>query len=111
MQLLKNKQSHSYHHGYLEVLEKYAYLKDNATKKKAEASHNTGAEEGGNLNNNADSDLIGQKSKRVVPVPVAAQCYDSCEPEDAQHVHKRVLCEQGSMVRQSRGFDEASTAK
>ena len=34
MQLLKNKQSHSYHCGYLEVPEKYAYLKDNAAKKK-----------------------------------------------------------------------------
>lgn len=73
MQLLKNKRSHSYRRGYLEVPEKYAYLKDNATKKKAEASHNAGAEEGGNSNNNADSDSIGQKSKRVAPVPVAAQ--------------------------------------
>ena len=73
MQLLKNKRSHSYRRGYLEVPEKYAYLKDNTTKKKAEASHNAGAEEGGNSNNNADSDSIGQKSKRVAPVPVAAQ--------------------------------------
>ena len=71
MQLLKNKHSHSYHCGYLEVPEKYAYLMDNAAKKKTEASHSTGGEEGGS--NNVASGSIHSKSKCVVPVPVATQ--------------------------------------
>ena len=71
MQLLKNKWSHSYCCGYLEVQEMYAYLKDNAAKKKTEAGHSTRGEEGGN--NNVASGLICLKSKHVVPVPVATQ--------------------------------------
>ena len=49
----------------------YAYLKDNAAKKKTEAGHSTRGEEGGN--NNVASGLICLKSKHVVPVPVATQ--------------------------------------
>ncbi|KAN0139557.1 hypothetical protein V8E53_002586 [Lactarius tabidus] len=58
MQLLKNKRCHSYHCSYLEVPDKYAYLKDNAAKKKPQASRSVevtpslgGEEDDGNSTN------------------------------------------------------------
>ena len=38
-------------------------------------------------------------------------CYGSCEPGETRRVSKRFLCEQRSVMRHCRGFDEASTAK
>ncbi|KAF8262476.1 hypothetical protein EI94DRAFT_1704735 [Lactarius quietus] len=95
MQLLKNRQGHSYCHGYLEVPDKYAYLKDNAAKKKkkleALADHSAGVmpplgkeEEGMNEDGDVSTDTpiatlgpagpaSGLKSKRMAPVLVAAQ--------------------------------------
>ena len=85
MQLLKNKRCHSYCRGYLEVPNKYAYLKDNAAKKKLQESHSTratpqsdGEEKANNDGNSTDVSMVASgltcsKSKCVAPVPVAAQ--------------------------------------
>ena len=87
MQLLKNRQCHSYCCGYLEVPNKYAYLKDTATKRKSQGSQSTKAtpqldgEERVDGNSTDGSivasgkafDSTGSRLKHVAPVPVAAQ--------------------------------------
>ncbi|KAH9041067.1 hypothetical protein EDB85DRAFT_2140240 [Lactarius pseudohatsudake] len=93
MQLMKNKRNHSYRCGYLEVPKQYAYLKQNAAKKKrgARGSRSTRAstpqsdgsdsDEDGGTDDSADRDeptdkstvASGSTSKRARPVTVAAQ--------------------------------------
>ncbi|KAI9433387.1 hypothetical protein H4582DRAFT_2082262 [Lactarius indigo] len=86
MQLLKNKRGHSYRRGYLDVPERYAYLKKNAAMKKqraqsqAQESHSTRSdidqEEGEDDSEPADTSMPvarGSVSKRTAPVSVAAQ--------------------------------------
>jgi hypothetical protein len=79
MQLLKNKWGHSYRRGYLEVPDKYAYLKGNAAKKKTQACRSAqvtpqlcGSEEGGTkegADEPTDPVMVasGSKSKRAAP--------------------------------------------
>ncbi|KAI9434898.1 hypothetical protein H4582DRAFT_2080571 [Lactarius indigo] len=84
-QLLKNKRGHSYRSGYLEVPEKYAYLKINAAKRRPRGHSSAKAtpapqsdddKEGTNDSDElADTSAVatGSKSKRAASVTVATQ--------------------------------------
>ncbi|KAH9012177.1 hypothetical protein EDB84DRAFT_1645184 [Lactarius hengduanensis] len=85
-QLLKNKRGHSYRSGYLEVPAKYAYLKDNAAKRRPRGRRGALAtpalqldsdDEGGTNGSHelADTSAVatGSKSKRAASVTVATQ--------------------------------------
>ena len=78
MQLLKNKRGYSYRRGYLEVPDKYAYLKNKAAKKTPQDSCGvlSGGEEDdarGEAGSSADRVASGSKSKRTAPVTAATQ--------------------------------------
>ena len=74
MQLLKNKRSYSYRRGYIEVPEKYAYLKDNAAKKIQGSSEEDNArEDAGDLTDMPGVVTSGSKSKRAAPATAASQ--------------------------------------
>ncbi|KAH9051985.1 hypothetical protein EDB83DRAFT_2316613 [Lactarius deliciosus] len=83
-QLLKNKWGHSYRSGYLEVPEKYAYLKVNAAKRCPQGRHGARAtqalqldsdDEGGtnDSHESADTSAVATGSKRAASVTVATQ--------------------------------------
>ena len=72
MQLLKNKRGYSYRCGYLEVPERYSYLKDVATKRRPRG----GGSKADNAREDAgDSGVVasGSKSKRAAPATAATQ--------------------------------------
>ena len=76
MQLLKNKRGYSYRRGYLEVPEKYSYLKDNVTKKKPQgggSKDNNTREDAGDLTDMPSVVASGSKSKRSAPATAATQ--------------------------------------
>ncbi|KAH9023710.1 hypothetical protein EDB85DRAFT_2150954 [Lactarius pseudohatsudake] len=85
-QLLKNKRGHSYRSGYLEVPAKYAYLKDNAAKRRPRGCRGALAtpalqldsdDEGGTNGSHESADTsavaTGSKSKCAASVTVATQ--------------------------------------
>ncbi|KAH9032361.1 hypothetical protein EDB83DRAFT_2319122 [Lactarius deliciosus] len=83
-QLLKNKRGHSYRSGYLEVPEKYAYLKVNAAKRRPRGRRGARAtlalqldsdDEGGTNDSHelADTSAVTTGSKRAASVTVATQ--------------------------------------
>jgi hypothetical protein len=84
MQLLKNKRGYSYRRGYLEVPNKFAYLKDNAAKKtphegrdasqlNASEDPEDGPTHSGGSNGTSGVVASGSKSKRAAPVTMATQ--------------------------------------
>jgi hypothetical protein len=80
MQLLKNKQGYSYCCGYLDVPNKYAYLKGNAAKKTLQEDHGA-SQLSGTEGENAEEGVgdlsgvvtLGSKPKHTAPVTVATQ--------------------------------------
>ena len=77
MQLLKNRQGYSYHCGYLEVLEKYAYLKNKVAKETQDGCDAlSGGEEDnarGEAGGSTDRIPSGSKSKHATPVAATTQ--------------------------------------
>ena len=79
MQLLKNKRSYSYRRGYIEVPDKYAYLKKNAAKKiqGRRNDEDDAREDAGDSTNVpgvvASGSKSGSKSKRAAPATAGTQ--------------------------------------
>ncbi len=79
MQLLKNKQAHSYKRGYLEVPERYAYLKETAAKR---VHHRRG----GTTSPSGDEASDGHKLTDMTVVTSGSKCN---APAAAQQPRKK----------------------